>query len=427
VHFVVYADEWIRGRNYSTVPVAVKAALLAFKETLSFVYSSEAYNVPVPTFSVEIVDTMCESALALNVDCILLTDADVTTLIAGSMDGQRLGCSNMPTPSLVIGGTNRPSVIREVIATAASKELPNLGYHSWEGDANATGETWFTRVNPRSTEGFTMTVTFLQSFSVTEFMLWYCDDAEGAEVAAAVQDAASSLGMRVVLAALQQGGDSSSWSSFVAKAKTEDIYDHVVAVDEACDVTALLTYLGSGTVDMQTSDYLWVGLYSSDTLLEAYEADYGTASFPMDAFLVIQEPLNTNRSVEMDSWWNSAVSSGDDIEDWVVEFMGSDTSFGSKSSEVLELWRTERNATSAANGGIRDDYLFDAVYAAQLAVWRAVSEYSSAFDGWTLTASSEQLRQILLDLDFQGLTGHVRFDSSGERLMTYEIAQYQQR
>jgi len=272
-----------------------------------------------------------------------------------------------------------------------------------------------------------MTVTFLQSFSVTEFMLWYCDDAEGAEVAAAVQDAASSLGMRVVLAALQQGGDSSSWSSFVAKAKTEDIYDHVVAVDEACDVTALLTYLGSGTVDMQTSDYLWVGLYSSDTLLEAYEADYGTASFPMDAFLVIQEPLNTNRSVEMDSWWNSAVSSGDDIEDWVVEFMGSDTSFGSKSSEVLELWRTERNATSAANGGIRDDYLFDAVYAAQLAVWRAVSEYSSAFDGWTLTASSEQLRQILLDLDFQGLTGHVRFDSSGERLMTYEIAQYQQR
>lgn len=423
---MVFADEWSRGRNYSTVPVAVKAALLAFKETLSFVYPSETYgSVPLPSFSVEVVDTMCDSSLEVSADCTAMTDDDVTTLITGAMQGGRVGCSHMPTPSLVIGGTNRPSVIDEVIATAASEALPALGFRSWKGDANATNETWFSRVNPSSTQGVTLTVDFLQEFSVTGFMLWYCDDAEGAQVAAAVQDAASALGMRVTLAELEQGGDSSSWSSFATMAQDEAIYDHVVAVDKACDVTGLMTYLGSDA-GMQTSEYTWVGLYSTDVLLEAYEADYGTTTFPMDAFIVVQEPLETNRSAEMDSWWDSAVSSGDDIEDWVVDFMGSDTSFGTKSSEVLELWRTERNATSAANGGVRDDYLFDAVYAAQLAVWKALyNGYGSATTGWLLTASAAELQQMLLGLDFESLTGRVRFESSGERLLSYDIAQYQ--
>jgi hypothetical protein len=423
---VVYADEWSRGRNYSTVPVAVKAALLAFKETLSFVYASETYDsVPLPVFSVEIVDTMCNSALGISADCDAMTDADVTTLINGAMEGGRLGCSHMPEPSIVIGGTNRPSVIDEVLTTATSKELPNLGFRSWEGDTNATNYTWFSRINPSSTKGATLTVSFLEAYSVTSFMLWYCDDVEGAEVAAAVQDAASSVGMRVTLAALQQGGDSTSWSAFATTATDEGIYDHVVAVDETCDVTGLLTYLGSDDAGMMTSDYLWVGLYPSDTLWTAYEADYNSTTFPMDAFTVIQEPLESNTSTEMDSWWSSAVSSGDDIEDWVVDFMGSDTSFGTKSSEVLELWRQERNATSAANGGVRDNYLFDAVYAAQLAAWSALSEYGSANTGWKFTATAAELQQKLLAVDFEGLTGSIQFESSGDRLLTYEIAQYQ--
>lgn len=425
---VVYADEWTRGRTFSSIPLMVKAALLAFK------YSGDNESViplvglssdtAISRFTVEIIDTMCDGSTGIILNCSKLESSEdlLTTVFE-----RRQACKNMPAPQLVIGGTNSKERIELGAQLASALELPNIGIRSWQGDKD-TQDNFYVRINPFSTQLARNAVDFLKAVAASEAMLWYCNDAQGQALKDEATLAGAEVGIFFRKAEISQGISTgsvpvigtdlyTSWSELVTEANQEGMMYHLFAVGENCPVFDLIEYLALHDHGLEDG-HLWVGVYPTEQFMADYLALFSTSQgLPMSAFVTLQEVHDEIVDDRLTNWWSMTSANDVEVEDWVKDFMADDTSLGAQDDSILELWPEERDHDAAPNGGgPRESYLFDALYAAQLA--------ASAVWARTYALDKNELQDEIKQLDFNGLTGRVRFDTDGNRRMAYSAHQY---
>jgi hypothetical protein len=280
----------------------------------------------------------------------------------------------------------------------------------------------------------------MRKLSAKEIMLWYCNNAAGAEILSEARIAAATAGVLMEEAPIDEGSSSSNWNTYrdtanrigVANSQRYRILNHLLAVDEQCPYDDLFTYLSNSDNGLMTSEHLWVGIYSSSALYDKYQN-----SFPMDAFTVIERDLDQEVVSGLASWWTNTFkpsSSNDIVEPWLYQFADAATdltphaySLGDPAVNLLRLWPEEETRDFRKSNGDNPppllSYLFDAVYAAQIAVMEARRNFGDYQDGYIVT--SDNLLKSLKSLDFQGLTGRVQFDPSRNRNMKYSVAQFQ--
>jgi hypothetical protein len=434
VHLVVYAEEWSRGSNFSSVPAVVKAALLAFRDPDIL---PNGLAAQVPRFEVEIIDTMCQGKDGIVSACDEIEDPGA--LMEAVLDGERLGCARFPRPRAAVDGGRRGSSVELLAGLAGSRGIPTMGFGTWAGDQsvpNAAEHPNYFRMRPDSGYAVRNVVRMLKhDLGFDNVTFWYCDEPYGREMLVqALQEAAR---VRLALFEVEVAPADSSdmppsidsplgqaWYGHADRAKEIGSRAHILAMSDRCPLYNFMSFIA--WMGLVGPGMFWTAFYPIERLAEGYipffnrYRDTGTpyaGQMPFDHLHNLDFDMPRAAETNLTRWWDSLAE--DVFEPWLREYNW--VSLGAQNQELFEPFPPARGPDSPPpeGGALQENYLFDALYAVQLAVTLAITRHGQDF-------TDMQLSQELAQVDFAGLTGRVSLDDVGERIQSLYLAEYQQ-
>lgn len=417
----------------------VKAALLAFRDP-SPILLPNVISTQVPRFEVEIIDTMCQAKDGIVSTCDEVEDPGA--LIEAVLDGNRLGCARFPRPRAVVDGGRRGSSVHLLASLANSRGIPALGFGTWAGDQSvANAYPHYFRMRQDSGYAVRNVVRMLKrDMGFDNATFWYCDDGESVThemLAQAHQEAAE---VRLPLIEVKVSPDSAgdfpppidsplgrAWYGHVDRAKEAGSRANILAMSDKCSLYSFMSFMAwKGLVG---PDIFWASFYPIDLLQEGFKPyfnQYRDSGSPYAGEMPFDHLHNLDFDVprqpygdSLTAWWESlAQDNAQLLEPWLVDHNW-DSSLGVQ--EFVAPYQSERGPDSLppVGGPPQENYLFDALYALQLAVTLAISRHGESFTDLQL---SEELGQM----EFEGLTGRVAFDDVGERLQSLYLSEYVQ-
>lgn len=215
-----------------------------------------------------------------------------------------------------------------------------------------------------------------------------------------------------------------AWYGHVDRAKEIGSHAHILAMSDRCPLYNFMSFIS--WMGLVGPDMFWTAFYPIEKLTEGflpffneYRETYSpyAGQMPFDHLHNLDFDMPRAVDERLNVWWGSL--SEDLIEPWLRDYNW--TSLGAQTPELFEPFPVPRGPDSPppVGGARQESYLFDALYAIQLAVTLAIQEHGPTFTDMQLTAE-------LAQVDFEGLTGRVSLDDVGDRVQSLYLSEYRQ-
>jgi len=355
---------------------------------------------------------------------------DAVEVMHGVFLGEPPDCEPRSAPRAAVGGTENLVQSEAIAERAGELGIADLGFNSWIGDGTMSDKSTFPthlRARPSWTSAARYLVRLVKDqvgLPGNKALIWYCDEDSGyANVNASLEEAqAVGLDLQAVHVSTAGAGvfppDDQAWrqgwSDLVQFANQVGARTHILAMSDGCPRWDFMSYMA--TQGLVGSTYLWTGVFDFGEANSSYHeraelyrtvgSPYAAVS-PLDGFFFLSpDDFGGALAANFTAWFYSELGGrrSELLEEWANEYVSADAFNVSFLAEHLQEFRAGY-------------YFVDALYAAQLAASAAFNAHGEGF-------TNSQLFEKLKLLDFNGLSGRVAFDASGDRLISYRAAQY---
>ncbi len=288
-------------------------------------------------------------------------------------------------------GAASSSVSKAIAAVAEQNKIPQISYSSTNPDlSNKTVYPYFLRVVPSDAVQGVAIANIIKDLGFTQIATLATSDDYGEGGISVVEDTAKDLGIEILSSQRFDKGAPDVKTQLQA---IKDSGAHVIVLNTIVG-DAKTVFSQAGDVGLVGKDYVWIGT-DGPTQEGVFENDDGT----------VDQTVKDN----MQGMIGTAPNRGS----------------GPTHDAFLDLWETCNGKDNNTYTGCGDrtpntyaSFAYDAVFAFAYAIERLVKDSKDYNDGDLLLAE-------LKKTDFMGATGHVTFNSQGDRNALYDIVNLQ--